>query len=99
LGWSQAVLHGIVLPRKSGARYGPGFLTAVLLHVPIGIAYVKALQEEDRITTRDWINSLGCAVASTVGGLVVPNLVMRDKNSPYEFTAAQMGPYDTDAPG
>ena len=60
---------------------------------------MKALQEEDRIATRDWINSLGCAVASTVGGLVVPNLVMRDKNSPYEFTAAQMGPYDTDAPG
>jgi hypothetical protein len=34
------------------------------------------------------------AVAATVGGLVVPNLAMRDKNSPYEFTAAQMGPYD-----
>jgi hypothetical protein len=29
-----------------------------------------------------------------VGGLVLPNLAMRDKNSPYEFTAAQMGPYD-----
>jgi hypothetical protein len=26
--------------------------------------------------------------------LVVPNLIMRDKDSPYEFTAAQMGPYD-----
>jgi hypothetical protein len=94
LGWGQAVLHGIVLPRKADARYGPGFLTALLLHVPIGIAYVKALNEEDRIDTRDWVNGLGCAVAATLGGLVVPNLIMRDKDSPYEFTAAQMGPYD-----
>jgi len=97
LGWSQAVLHGIVIPRRAGARYGPGFLTAVLLRVPIGIAYVKALNEEDRIGSRDWINGLGCALAATVGGVVAPNLAMRDKNSPYEFTAAQMGPYDVDA--
>lgn len=36
------------------------------------------------------------AVTATVGGLVVPNLAMRNKNSPYEFTAAQMVPYDID---
>jgi hypothetical protein len=96
LGWSQAVLHGIVLPRKAGDRYGPGFLTALLLHVPIGIAYVKALNDEDAISPRDWRNGVAGAVAATVGGLVVPNLALRDKNSRYEFTAAQMGPYDID---
>lgn len=93
VGWSQAVLHGIVIPRRADARYGPGFLTALLLHVPIGIAYVKALNDEDPITTRDWLSGLGCAVAATVGGVLAPNLALRDKNSPYEFTAAQMGPY------
>jgi hypothetical protein len=96
LGWSQAVLHGMVLPRKAGDRYGPGFLTALLLHVPIGIAYVKALNDEDAISPQDWRNGVAGAVAATGGGLVVPNLAMRDKNSPYEFTAAQMGPYDID---
>lgn len=61
-----------------------------------GIAYVKALNDDDPISTRDWISGVVCAVASTLGGLVVPNLVMRDQNSPYEFTAVQMGPYDVD---
>ena len=97
LGWSQAVLHGIVLPRRAGDRYGPGFLTALLLHVPIGIAYVKALNDEDPISPQDWRNGVIGAVAATVGGLVVPNLALRDKDSPYEFSAAQMGRYDAEA--
>jgi hypothetical protein len=38
---------------------------------------------------------VGCAAASVVGGLIVPNLVMRDQNGRYEYTAARMGPYDS----
>jgi hypothetical protein len=52
----------------------------------------RALNEEQPLSGRDWVNGAGCAVAATVGGLVLPNLALRDKNSPYEFTAAQMGP-------
>jgi hypothetical protein len=33
-------------------------------------------------------------VGSAVFGVAVPNMVMRDPNSPYAFTAKQMGPYD-----
>lgn len=97
LGWSQVVLHGVVLPRRAGDRYGPGFLTALLLHLPIGIAYVRARQDEDPISRQDWRNGLAGAVGATLGGLVMPNLALRDKNSPYQFTAAQMGPHDVPA--
>jgi hypothetical protein len=96
LGWAQVVLHGVVLPRRAGDRYGPGFVTALLLHVPIGIAYVKALNDEDPISARDWRNGVAGAVVAVVGGLVVPNLALRDRNSPYEFTAAQMGRHDVE---
>jgi hypothetical protein len=34
------------------------------------------------------------AMVINVFGAVVPNLVMRDRNSPYAFTAKQMGRYD-----
>ncbi len=32
-----------------------------------------------------------------VFGVVVPNMVMPDRNSPYAFTGKQMGPYDVEA--
>jgi hypothetical protein len=96
VGWSQIVLHGIVIPRNAGARYGPGILTALLLHLPIGLGYVKVLNEEEAIGRKDWVAGLIGAVASAVLGVAVPNLVMRDRNSPYAFTAKQMGPYDVE---
>jgi len=96
VGWSQIVLHGIVIPRKAGAKYGPGVITALLLHLPIGIGYLKAVGQEGPIDRKDWVGGLIGAVGSAVFGLAVPNMVMRDRNSPYSFTAKQMGPTDVD---
>ena len=92
-GFSQIVLHGIVIPRRAGARYGPGVLTALLFHLPIGIGYIKAVGRGGSINRADWAKGLGGAVGS-VFGVAVPNMVMRDRNSPYAFTAKQMGSYD-----
>jgi hypothetical protein len=93
VGWAQIVLHGIVIPRKAGAKYGAGVLTALLLHLPIGIGYVKSV--EGPIGRRDWARGSIGAVVSAVFGVIVPNMLMRDRNSPYAFTAKQMGRYDT----
>ena len=94
VGWSQIVLHGIVIPRKAGAKYGPGVATALLLHLPIGIGYVIAVGRSGALDRADWAKGLGGAVGSAVFGVVVPNMLMRDRNSPYAFTAKQMGRYD-----
>jgi uncharacterized protein with HXXEE motif len=97
VGWSQIVLHGIVIPRKVGAKYGPGCVTALLLHLPIGIGYLKAVGQVSSLGRQDWAKGLVGAVGSAVFGVAVPNMVMRDRNSPYAFTAKQMGPYDVEA--
>jgi len=97
VGFSQIVLHGIVIPRKAGAKYGPGILTALLLHLPIGIGYIKAVGQDGSVGRADWAKGLGGAVGSAIFGVAVPNMVMRDRNSPYAFTAKQMGPYDIEA--
>jgi hypothetical protein len=97
VGWSQIVLHGIVIPRKAGARYGQGVLTALLLHLPIGIGYLKAAGQEGTIGRKDWVGGLIGAIGSAVFGVAVPNMVMRGRNSPYAFTAKQMGPYDVES--
>ena len=93
-GMSQAVGHGIIIPRIAGAKYSPGFLASLLLHVPIGITYIKALAEENGpITRKDWMKSIALQVAFAIVGVAGPNIVGHDKHSPHAFTEAQMGPY------
>jgi hypothetical protein len=97
VGFSQIVLHGIFIPQKAGATYGPRVLTALLLHLPIGIGYVKCVGQGGSLGRADWAKGLGGAVSSAVFGMAVPTMVMRDPNSPYAFTAKQMGRYDVSA--
>ncbi len=94
-GMSQAVAHGIIFPRRAGVRYSPGFLTSILLHVPLGIAYIKALNEAGPISRGDWAKGFAYQFAFGVIGLAGPIFLGRDKHSLHAFTRAQMGPYDT----
>ena len=93
-GMSQAVGHGVVFPRIAKAKYSPGFLASILLHVPIGIAYIKALRSRGEIGRDDWGKTAALTLGVAVFGLGVPQMLTRNKNSPYEFSARQMGSYD-----
>ena len=42
--------HGVIFPRIAGDKYSPGFLASALLHVPIGVAYLKAVQADRPLT-------------------------------------------------
>jgi hypothetical protein len=66
-----------------------------LLHVPIGITYIRALRAQGGITRSDWAKSFAVLGAFLVLGVAAPNLALKDKESPYEFSDHQMGPYDT----
>jgi hypothetical protein len=92
-GMSQAVGHGIIFPRIAGARYSPGFLASILLHVPLGIAYFKALGAEGRISKKDLRLGLAYQAVFAAIGVAGPNLVGRDRNSRNAFRPDQVGPY------
>ncbi len=47
-GMSHAALHGILPKAVLSDSYGPGFLSSALLHVPIGVAYLAALNAKDQ---------------------------------------------------
>ena len=94
-GMSQAALHGILPKAALGDWYGPGFLSSALLHVPIGLAYLAALKDEGPLTRADYAKGLAASALFFALGLGLPNVAMRNKNSPYAFTEAQMGPYDS----
>ena len=102
LGITQALAHGgmsVGIARdKSPARYSPGTLTAVLLHLPIGITYLRALRAQGPISRGDWIKTGLVLLFFAVVGVVTPNVSLADKNSPYPFTEKQLGPYLTGTP-
>jgi hypothetical protein len=93
LGIGQAFAHGIVAPRMTGTRYSPGALTAGLLHLPIGINYLTAVRAKGPISRDDWTKSLLVLLGFLVFGVATPNVLGADRNSPYEFTDRQMGPF------
>ena len=96
---SQAVGHGMIFPRIAGARYSPGFLASILLHVSLGIAYFKALGAEGRISKKDLGRGIAYQAVFAAIGVAGPNLVGRDRNSRNVFRPDQLGPYavSTDA--
>ena len=93
-GIMQAVGHGVIFPRIAGDKYSPGFLASALLHVPIGVSYIKALQADRPLTRAEWGAAAAYTVAFAAVGIGGPNIVGRDKDSPHAFTAAQMGHHD-----
>jgi len=90
-GFGQAVGHGLIFNRLSKDRYSPGFLASLLLHVPIGIQYLRALRDEGPIESADLRKAGPYTIAFAAGSIAAPNVLLRDKNSPYRFTPKQVG--------
>ena len=63
----------------------------MLLHVPIGIAYLRALREEAPIERSDLGRAVPYMIGFAVSSIAAPNIVLSDKHSPYRFTAKQLG--------
>lgn len=80
------LVHGLVFPLRTKARYGSGFVTALCLHLPIGIAYLRQIMREQPVKGSEWIKGVISLIAFAAGGIAVPILLLRDKESPYRFT-------------
>lgn len=95
-GISQALTHGIVFPARAGDKYSPGFLASFFLHVPLGVAYFRALSKEGGMKGSDLAKGLAYMAAFIGVGMVGPNVWMYDKHSPYSFKREQLGRHTPD---
>ena len=95
-GFGQAVGLGLVFNRLAKDHYSPGFLASLFLHIPIGIQYLRALREEAPIEHADWRRARMYLIAFAASSVAGPNILMRDKTSPYRFTAKQVGRHTSD---
>jgi hypothetical protein len=92
-GFLQAAGHGTIFPRLAGDRYSPGFLASLLLHVPIGILYLRAIDADEPLKRSELAKAMALNVAFAITSIAGPNVLLKDKDSPYRFTAKQMGPH------
>jgi Protein of unknown function with HXXEE motif len=95
-GFLQAVFHAIVPSLRANVRYGPGFLTALFLHVPIGINYLRAVGSERPTEGGEWARAAALTFAFGALGIGAPIRLLRNEESPYRFTERQVGPYGKD---
>lgn len=94
LGILQAVGHGVLMPRMAHTHYSPGFLTSFFLHIPIGVATIRAIHARGPITPGDVTKSAGALATFFLVGVLAPNYLAADKNSPYVLPDKQMGRFD-----
>jgi hypothetical protein len=92
-GFLQAAGHGAIFPKLAKDRYSPGFVASLLLHLPIGIAYLRALHAEEPIERSDMAKAAAYNFAFAITSIAGPNLLLKRKDSPYRFTQKQMGPH------
>jgi hypothetical protein len=92
-GFGQVLGHGIVFPLLAKARYSPGFLASLCLHLPIGIGYIRQITREQPFKRTEWLKAVMYLIAIAAGGVAAPQQLLKDKESPYRFTEQQVGPY------
>jgi hypothetical protein len=95
-GMMQAVGHGVIFPRMAWDKYSPGFLASILLHTPIGVTYLRALNAEEHLTKADVAKGIGYTIAFAIIAVAGPNIVGSDRTSPHAFTKEQMGHHDVE---
>lgn len=94
---AQLMFHGVVtnLVLKSG--YNPGLLTSIA-GVALGAYYVWHVESANLASGWDWVGAiLLLPVFAFVVMIKLTFTWLADENSPYHFTAAEMGKWNVDA--
>ncbi|MFK4302897.1 MULTISPECIES: HXXEE domain-containing protein [unclassified Paenibacillus] len=93
MGFFQVVWHGIVVNIKAKTLYNPGLLTAVLVHVPVGIWYIHDIVEYNAPALTDWIWGTIYFAFAVYIFIIKGNMWLKNSNSPYPFSQQQLGSY------
>ncbi|MEK4348624.1 HXXEE domain-containing protein [Paenibacillus sp. FSL P4-0184] len=90
MGFFQIIFHGVVINIRAKSMYNPGLVSAIIIHLPIGIWYINYIYEHHLITLSDWIWSAIYFAIAVYILIVKGNTWMKNKNSIYKFSQKQL---------
>lgn len=92
-GFIQVIGHGIVFNYRMKRWYNPGMLTAIFLHLPIGIYYIFYVSQHGLISCSDYLWGMVTLIIVVLVTIPLPILIYLDVQSPYEFTEEEASRY------
>jgi hypothetical protein len=61
-----------------------------LLHLPIGIYYIKYVTDHDLVSAADYLFATLALIAAMIVIVLVPVQFFKDRNSPYPFSREEL---------
>lgn len=90
-GMMQIVFHGIMVNKKLHTIYNPGLISIIFMWWPIGIYYVSYVVKNGLAQWWEWPLAFVYMLVTLIFGVSLPvTKWMRDENSPYAFSGAEM---------
>ena len=92
LGIGQVFAHWVIMPIRIRTKYAPGGFNAILLQLPLGIAYFRAVRAQGPIERTDWAKSAGVGAVFVVAGVAAPKSSVPTRTAPTPSTTNRWGP-------
>ena len=87
-GFSQLIIHGVMINRKLGTLYNPGLAAVIFLHIPIGVYYLWYVATQHLAGTTDYVYGVVLFVIGAVVMIPLPIRLMSSRQSKYAFPEA-----------
>ncbi|KAJ4316017.1 hypothetical protein N0V84_008081 [Fusarium piperis] len=65
MGFGQVLIHGMNINAKMHSFYNPGLASAILVHVPVGIAYLRHVRSIGQLSPRQFVLGVVYGIAIT----------------------------------
>ncbi|MEK4850415.1 HXXEE domain-containing protein [Paenibacillus sp. FSL H7-0756] len=90
MGFFQIIFHGVVVNIRAKSMYNPGLVSAIVVHLPVGIWYINYVYEHHLITRSDWIWGVIYFCIAVYLFIVKGNTWLKNKNSIHKFSQKQL---------
>lgn len=91
MGMMQFIVHGIMTNKKLKSIYNPGLGAVVLLHIPVGILYIRHITVNHLAGAGTWLIGIFYTMAAT--GLILGYITyfgLSDRNTKWIFAPVEM---------